>query len=70
MTGEECRFVARTRVLFSPLTLEGGSRSRVAAARGWLTLECGRRNRHVVGTTLSAGRGAGYFFFARCFEIS
>ncbi len=53
MTGEECRFVARTRVLFSPLTLEGG-----------------RRGRHANHTTLSAGRGAGYFFFARCFEIS
>ena len=53
MTGEECSFVADTKVLFSPLTLEGG-----------------RRGRHVVGTTLSAGRGAGYFFFARCFEIS
>jgi len=56
MNGEECSFVARTRVLFSPLTLEGGRRSRVAAARGWLTLEGGHRSPHVVGTTWSALR--------------
>ena len=59
MTGEECRFVAGTKVLFSPLTLEGGSRSRVAAGAPTWSARPGRRSEE-----------PGYFFFARCFEIS
>ena len=35
-----------------------------------LTLDGDRWGCHVIDATCSAGRGAGYFFFARCFEIS